>query len=387
MARRLAEQREPDAHGTVIGVDRDDGRLRDRLASRRYARRREATMIAEEHVEGAGWVPGAGEWQRSWRSPPPATLLGRLRCADTIRLSPSPSERSRRARRLCVEPSPTSCRRAPSGVQSPTGSADLALCGNVAPYRGLRQRANRPCVRLTTRGVADPRRHRTRAANGLIGGFLDRRPFRRPDHRAASIATCYSRERRGRRLTRRCAGVERRCGAGYLCGISGAYGRPGNAARRALPAHRVPWRGVAVAPLLRHERSALAAWHRPPQRTLCASSSSAFRITQSAYDEIRASVGRLLAEHGWPLGCSGTDGVVRHFHFDSGAASPGSTCSPDHGALSRLFAETWNPAGTGLLGFEHSHLPGCRAARTTTSLTRREFSPRSRRLTACCCRS
>lgn len=85
-----------------------------------------------------------------------------------------------------------------------------------------------------------------------------------------------------------------------------------------------------------------------------------FTITATALAEIERSIGSRRSEEGGALGGSRKDGVARFFHFDCSARTTGATYSPDHESLNRLFARDWNPQGINLLGFVHSHPPGCR---------------------------
>lgn len=83
-------------------------------------------------------------------------------------------------------------------------------------------------------------------------------------------------------------------------------------------------------------------------------------ITESVLREIYFTIGSCPAESGGPLGGSRTSGVVTNFHFDHSAAQTGVTYSPDYQLLNQLFADDWNPKEINLLGFVHSHPPGCR---------------------------
>lgn len=91
----------------------------------------------------------------------------------------------------------------------------------------------------------------------------------------------------------------------------------------------------------------------------CSSDRKTFAISVAALRQIRENIGTRPAEQGGPLGGRRSEGVVTHFFFDRSARRTGATYSPDHELLNRLFREDWNPAGISLLGFVHSHPPGC----------------------------
>lgn len=84
-----------------------------------------------------------------------------------------------------------------------------------------------------------------------------------------------------------------------------------------------------------------------------------FAISTTTLRQISESIGSRPAEQGGALGGNRDDDIVTHFFFDRSARRTGATYSPDHHRLNRLFDEKWNPAGINLLGFVHSHPPGC----------------------------
>lgn len=84
------------------------------------------------------------------------------------------------------------------------------------------------------------------------------------------------------------------------------------------------------------------------------------RLTPAVLAQIRRTIGSRSAEQGGALGGDRATGLVTHFHFDRSARRTGATYSPDHAFLNKIFAEEWNPQGINLLGFIHSHPPGCR---------------------------
>lgn len=82
-------------------------------------------------------------------------------------------------------------------------------------------------------------------------------------------------------------------------------------------------------------------------------------ITETVLDAIARTIADLPAEQGGLLGGSYEDGVVRYYYFDHTSARSGATYSPDHVLLTKLLETDWNPRGVRLLGFVHSHPPGC----------------------------
>lgn len=86
-----------------------------------------------------------------------------------------------------------------------------------------------------------------------------------------------------------------------------------------------------------------------------ASSGPVFRLTFSkkTSQEIHEKLGRHAAERGGILG-SGRDGVIRHFHFDTGAQCTPSSYSPDVAVLNRVIKD-WKRTGVRFRGIVHSH--------------------------------
>jgi hypothetical protein len=80
-----------------------------------------------------------------------------------------------------------------------------------------------------------------------------------------------------------------------------------------------------------------------------------FQLRAAVFEAIRATVGALPAETGGMLGGDPNTGIVTHFHFDATASHTRASYSPDHGELTRVLEEHWNPLGVRLLGFVHSH--------------------------------
>jgi hypothetical protein len=84
-------------------------------------------------------------------------------------------------------------------------------------------------------------------------------------------------------------------------------------------------------------------------------------LSADVFEEIRSTVGALPPEKGGMLGGDPNTGIVTHFHFDTSASHTRASYSPDHGELTRVLAEHWNPMGVRLLGFVHSHPRSYRA--------------------------
>ena len=82
-------------------------------------------------------------------------------------------------------------------------------------------------------------------------------------------------------------------------------------------------------------------------------------ITETVLDAITRTIAALPAEQGGLLGGRYEDGVVRYYYFDHTSDRSGATYSPDHVLLTKLLEADWNPHGIRLLGFVHSHPPGC----------------------------
>ena len=78
-------------------------------------------------------------------------------------------------------------------------------------------------------------------------------------------------------------------------------------------------------------------------------------LSQEVLRAIVETIGGRPAESGGPIGGRPDENRVTHFHFDSGAKTSAATYSPNHDELTRLLKETWNPGGTRLMGFVHSH--------------------------------
>lgn len=81
-------------------------------------------------------------------------------------------------------------------------------------------------------------------------------------------------------------------------------------------------------------------------------------LTDAVWEEIRRTVGVQPAEHGGPLGGARGSGVVERFQHDTTSARTRGTYYPDVAEMNRLLREEWNPEGTNLLGFVHSHPAG-----------------------------
>lgn len=84
------------------------------------------------------------------------------------------------------------------------------------------------------------------------------------------------------------------------------------------------------------------------------------KIKESVYEKIRSTVGRLPAETGGALGGNYEDNVITDFQYDAEAHQTGAIYSPNVEFLNHLFENDWNPRGIRLLGFVHSHPPGCK---------------------------
>lgn len=78
-------------------------------------------------------------------------------------------------------------------------------------------------------------------------------------------------------------------------------------------------------------------------------------LTDAVLDNLRRTVGSQPAETGGPLGGTRGSGVVDSYHFDGGANTTAVIYRPDVHSLNEMFRSEWNPAGTNLLGFAHSH--------------------------------
>jgi proteasome lid subunit RPN8/RPN11 len=81
------------------------------------------------------------------------------------------------------------------------------------------------------------------------------------------------------------------------------------------------------------------------------------KITRSAYDAIRNSIGDQKAETGGILGGNRETGIISHFHFDAEASRGEAFYTPDCDTLNTLLDQVWNPKGVRLMGFVHSHPP------------------------------
>ena len=81
-------------------------------------------------------------------------------------------------------------------------------------------------------------------------------------------------------------------------------------------------------------------------------------FTTRVMDEIAHAVGSRPAESGGPLGGARGGTLMEAFWLDETARMNGAQYYPDVDAVNRLMREQWNPSGTNLLGFVHSHPPG-----------------------------
>jgi proteasome lid subunit RPN8/RPN11 len=87
----------------------------------------------------------------------------------------------------------------------------------------------------------------------------------------------------------------------------------------------------------------------------CSETPPVLVLTQEVLRTIVETIGMRPAESGGPIGGRAGENRVTHFHFDNDAKTSAATYSPNHEGLTRLLQETWNPGGTRLLGFVHSH--------------------------------
>lgn len=81
-------------------------------------------------------------------------------------------------------------------------------------------------------------------------------------------------------------------------------------------------------------------------------------LSTDVWQQIRTTVGSRPAETGGPLGGARGSGVVTRYAFDSDASTTGVVYYPDVKTLNEMFKRDWNPNGTNLLGFVHSHPAG-----------------------------
>jgi proteasome lid subunit RPN8/RPN11 len=86
----------------------------------------------------------------------------------------------------------------------------------------------------------------------------------------------------------------------------------------------------------------------------------AMHLTKAVLDALDATVGSMPAEQGGMFGGHRPHGVVEHYKFDDAARRTTATYSPDTVVLNDLLRKVWNPRGTDLLGFAHSHPNGMR---------------------------
>lgn len=83
------------------------------------------------------------------------------------------------------------------------------------------------------------------------------------------------------------------------------------------------------------------------------------RVSLSAYEQIRNTIGVKPAETGGMLGGDLKKGIITHFYYDEKASRSAVTYSPDTATVNHVLAKHWNPAGIRLIGFAHSHPNGC----------------------------
>jgi len=81
-------------------------------------------------------------------------------------------------------------------------------------------------------------------------------------------------------------------------------------------------------------------------------------FTTRVMDEIMHTIGSRPAESGGPLGGSRGGTLMESFWLDETARMNGAQYYPDVDAVNQLMREQWNPRGTNLLGFVHSHPAG-----------------------------
>lgn len=96
---------------------------------------------------------------------------------------------------------------------------------------------------------------------------------------------------------------------------------------------------------------------RPAPRMSAAATMPELRITELAYEQLRAGLSAGAPERGMALFGFAGDGVVRQVVLDDTAQCTGASYTPDVARLNRLSDEVFTPAGLVLLGFAHSH-PG-----------------------------
>lgn len=80
-----------------------------------------------------------------------------------------------------------------------------------------------------------------------------------------------------------------------------------------------------------------------------------FKITQSAFDEIKATVGNKPAESGGLLFGSRKDYTVTRFLFDKNSINTQSSYTFNTGYLNPIIKKWWEEEGLELIGFLHSH--------------------------------
>ncbi|MFA6132825.1 MAG: ThiF family adenylyltransferase [Phycisphaerae bacterium] len=83
------------------------------------------------------------------------------------------------------------------------------------------------------------------------------------------------------------------------------------------------------------------------------------RLTAEVERSIRATIGSLPAETGGMLGGNIKDGLITKYYFDKTADMTGATYSPNVDILNQIRRERWKPNHLDMLGFVHSHPPGC----------------------------
>lgn len=96
---------------------------------------------------------------------------------------------------------------------------------------------------------------------------------------------------------------------------------------------------------------------KPAVRGPAAAAPPELRITELAYEQLKAGLSAGAPERGMALFGFAEDGVVRVVVADDTAQCTGASYTPDVDRLNRLSDEVFTPAGLVLLGFVHSH-PG-----------------------------
>lgn len=83
-----------------------------------------------------------------------------------------------------------------------------------------------------------------------------------------------------------------------------------------------------------------------------------FTFTGNVYEDICNTIGKRPPESAGMIGGDLNTGYITRFHFDEHGKRTGASCSHDRETLDKILEE-WNAAGERLMGYPHSHPPGC----------------------------